>query len=358
MYKLEDIRQVHLEITELCQAACPMCMRTINNGVTINPHLNMSELTLEDCKQIFTTDFLKQVNNIYLCGNFGDPIIAKDTLAIMQYFRENNKELYLDIHTNGGARNTEWWTALAKILGNKGRVIFGVDGLKDTNHIHRQNVNWDIVENSMRSFVSAGGIADWHFLVFGYNEHQIEDAKILSKEIGIANFVLKKTSRFINSPSGIKGDVVLKDNKGNIKNIISKPSVQYQNSESSTIKNIIETLGSMDKFHDIAEIQCKALPNRLYISAEGLALPCCWTAGDMYKGWIKDYKSEEIWKIIDSIGGKEKLDAKQGLENVFSSGIFDKIKDSWSKPSCAEGKLKVCSKNCASTFNPHAAQYV
>ena len=65
MYRYEDIKEVHLEITEKCQAACPMCMRNENGGA-INRHLSMSELSLKDCKKIFEPDFLKQLHHIYM----------------------------------------------------------------------------------------------------------------------------------------------------------------------------------------------------------------------------------------------------------------------------------------------------
>ena len=46
MYKLEDIKQIHLEITQKCQAACPMCDRNQNGGA-LNPHINLDELKIE-----------------------------------------------------------------------------------------------------------------------------------------------------------------------------------------------------------------------------------------------------------------------------------------------------------------------
>ena len=44
MYKYEDIRSIHLEVTQKCQAACPMCDRNMN-GKGVNPHINLDELT-------------------------------------------------------------------------------------------------------------------------------------------------------------------------------------------------------------------------------------------------------------------------------------------------------------------------
>jgi MoaA/NifB/PqqE/SkfB family radical SAM enzyme len=32
MYNYEDIREVHLEVTQRCNAACPMCDRNENGG--------------------------------------------------------------------------------------------------------------------------------------------------------------------------------------------------------------------------------------------------------------------------------------------------------------------------------------
>ena len=139
MYKLEDIKQIHLEITQKCQAACPMCDRNQNGGA-LNPHINLDELKIEHIKEIFSPTFIKQLTATQLCGNLGDPIIAEHTLETYQYFREHNKDMWLSMNTNAGAREPEWWAELAKTLGRNGLVIFSVDGLEDTNHLYRQNV--------------------------------------------------------------------------------------------------------------------------------------------------------------------------------------------------------------------------
>ena len=170
MYRYEDIRTIHLEVTQNCQAACPMCDRNMN-GEGINPHINLDELSLEDCKNIFSPRFIKQLNTMYMCGNLGDPIVAKDTLEIFDYFRSHNDNIWLSMNTNAGARDEKWWKELAKIFARNGAVIFSVDGLRSTNHIYRQGVIWDKVERSMDAFCSAGGRARWDFFIFEHNQH-------------------------------------------------------------------------------------------------------------------------------------------------------------------------------------------
>jgi MoaA/NifB/PqqE/SkfB family radical SAM enzyme len=354
MYNYEDIRTIHLEVTQNCQAACPMCDRNMN-GKGINPHINLDELTLEDCKKIFKPQFIQQLDTMYMCGNLGDPIIAKDTLEIFKYFRQENPNIWLSMNTNAGARDEMWWAKLAKTFGRMGAVIFSVDGLEDTNHLYRQGVNWKAVERSMDAFIKAGGRARWDFLVFEHNQHQVEEAEQLSKQKGFERFVAKKTGRFISSQSIKKEQHQAISKKGKETTILKKPVEKYQNKAISKYDKLIEKYGSIDSYYDKAQINCKVKKeNSLYITAEGLALPCCWTAGRMYKWWHKDPKVEQIW---DFIPDKYLLDARNGLDKVFETGIFDNIQDSWSKTSCDKGKLKVCSMKCGVEFDPFAEQF-
>lgn len=358
MYQLSDIRKIHLEVTQNCQASCPMCDRNQNGGA-LNPHIDLSEITLEDAKQIFEPKFIRQLDAMYMCGNLGDPVVAKDTLEIFEYFRQHNSKIWLSMNTNAGARDSVWWTELAKIYGRMGAVIFSVDGLEDTNHIYRQGVRWSAVENSMRSFVLAGGRARWDFLVFDYNQHQVDQAEQYSKELGFERFVAKKTGRFITAKADPKDVHQAVDRKGKATTELKKPDEKYQNTALKKQEVIIRKYGSMDSYYDAAPIRCKVKDEgNLFITAEGLALPCCWTAGRMYKWWNTDPGTEQIWKFINDAGGKDNINAKiHGLKKIFETGIFDSIEHSWSKPSVADGKLKVCSMKCGTEFDPFAAQF-
>tara|TARA_B100000989_G_scaffold46924_1_gene30463 strand:+ start:13589 stop:14668 length:1080 start_codon:yes stop_codon:yes gene_type:complete len=357
MYNIEDIRTIHLEITQKCQAACPMCDRNQNGGA-LNPHISLDELSLQDCKDIFSPSFIKQLNKMYMCGNLGDPVIAEDTLEVFEYFRQHNSNIWLNMHTNGGAKKPQWWNDLAKVIGKVGDVTFSVDGLKDTNHLYRQNVNWDIVDQSMKAYIQGGGKARWDYLIFEHNQHQVEEAEQYAKSIGVYKFQSKKTGRFITQDSKKKESHQAVNRKGKETQELKKPDKKYQNKALSKQGMLLEKYGTMDKYYDQVKVLCKvAKENSLYVSAEGLALPCCWTAGRMYKWWHKDPKIEQIWNYIDMVGGKESLDAKKGLEEVFKTGIFDKIADSWNIQGTDNGKLKVCAMKCGEEFDPFAAQF-
>lgn len=354
MYNYNDIKTIHLEVTQNCQASCPMCDRNMN-GKGVNPHINLDELSLEDCKKIFLPEFVAQLDTMYMCGNLGDPIVAKDTLEIFKYFREHNPNMWLSMNTNAGAKSSEWWAELAHVFGRMGAVIFSVDGLHNTNHMYRQGVVWDNVERNMRAFIAAGGRARWDFLIFEHNQHQVESAESLAIKWGCEKFTKKKTGRFITQDSKKKETHQSVDRKGNETTQLKKPDEKYVNKALGKQDVIVNKYGSMDAYYDNAPIICKVKKeNSLFITAEGLALPCCWTAGRMYKWWHKDPKVEQIW---DFIPDKSALDARNGLAAVFDTGIFEAIQNSWNKPSCGDGKLKVCAMKCGSGFDPFGEQF-
>jgi len=363
MYSYDEIRTVHLEITQRCQAACPMCDRNMNGGDD-NPHMTDAELSVEDCQKIFSVPFIQQLKTMYMCGNLGDPIVAKDTLEVFEYFRKHNPKMWLSMNTNAGAQKEEWWERLANIYGRMGTVIFSVDGLRDTNHLYRQNVNWDIVERSMRAFIGAGGRARWDFLIFEHNEHQVEEAEMLANELGFERFTKKKSGRFISSAtSKAKEEHQAVNRKGQETQNLAKPtSEEYKNKALLKQEQIVKQYGSMLDYYNSCKIDCKVASEEksIFITAEGLLMPCCWTAGRMYKWWHKDYKVEQVWDFIDQAGGKKGIDViNSRLSDVINnSGLLQNITNSWELDSLPNGKLGVCAQKCGTEFDPFGEQFI
>ena len=359
MYSYEDIKTVHLEITQRCQAACPMCDRNMNGGKD-NPHITNAELSFEDCQRIFTPAFIQQLKNMYMCGNLGDPIVARDSLEVFDYFRSYNKNIWLSMNTNAGAKPVEWWRELAQVYGRMGAVIFSVDGLRDTNHLYRQNVVWDNVERNMRAFIDAGGRARWDYIIFKHNEHQVEEAEQLAQDWGVERFQKKKSGRFITVKSHAKNSHQAQNRKGQETQLIEKPKkLDNQNLALLKQKELEKTYGSMKDYYDSCSIKCKVAEEKnIFITAEGLLMPCCWTAGRMYKWWHKDYRVEQIWDHIDRSGGKGGIDViKNDLQTVIEGSLLKDIENSWNLDSIEQGKLGVCAMKCGSEFDPFGAQF-
>jgi MoaA/NifB/PqqE/SkfB family radical SAM enzyme len=73
MFALADLKSLHLEITNRCQAACPMCSRNHHGGLD-NILMKNSDWSLKDFQNI-VLPVADQLIKINFCGNFGDPLL-------------------------------------------------------------------------------------------------------------------------------------------------------------------------------------------------------------------------------------------------------------------------------------------
>lgn len=332
MLNYGQIIDVHLEISSLCNATCPLCPRnfygyTYNNGY---PEVN---LTLENAKKIFTREFLLQLRTIYINGNYGDIVMNPDGADIVDYFKSVNSNLKITISTNGSARNKDFWQQLAK---SGAEVLFCLDGLADTHSLYRQNTIWDVIVKNAKEFISAGGKATWKMIRFKHNEHQVFDCKALSKQLGFSNFVIINDGRD-------KGPVFNKH--GELSHVIGDYT-EDTDFKRMFFKKKTDDVLLEDIIRDRAPkktIQCVAKINRsIYIAANGDVSPCCWlgfhpkTYG---KGGFHQAANSQIAPLM------EKYNA---LDYSIQECIewFKQIEGCWRKDTYENGRLVICDDVC------------
>lgn len=355
MYCYEHIKQLHLEITSACNAACPLCLRNIF-GSRANPALPMSELTIDDARKIFPPDFIKQLSSMYMCGNYGDPMVARDTIEVFDYFRVSNPRIKLGIFTNGSGRSPQWWARLARVVDY---CRFGIDGLQDTNHLYRQGTSWSKIMESAEAFISAGGRAEWDYIVFRHNEQQVEQARQLSVALGFAAFFVKKTYRFFNLKTGQKRErSPVLNREGRIERFIEGPeNPLYQNESLVKLYRLASDRG-YESYLNSTWISCKAVrDSKLYVSAEGLAFPCCWTA-NIYP-WYQKPEEVQVSRLVEQLPeGIDSINAKlRPLKEIVDGPLFQQmVPESWGRRSIAKGRLEVCSRVCGDQ-DLYSAQY-
>lgn len=329
MYDLPEIREVHLEITEHCNAACPQCPRRIEGGV-LNPKLTMAELDLDNFRKLFPENFVQQLKKIYLCGNYGDPAAARDTLAIAGYLRTASSALQIGIHSNGALRPARWWASLAGQIAKNGYARFALDGLEDTNHLYRRNTDWHRIMQNAEAFIAAGGRAEWDFIVFAHNEHQIEEARELSRTMGFSAFHIKRTARFLKRETmEYAATAPVKNAAGTVVAELARPKQEiYRNETLTALEANRDQHASFDEYLAQTQIHCKAAKNKSrYVSAEGKLFPCCWIAG-MLKN-PESAETRQFAEIFPHVGQQISLGQVAG----YWSGM---------------NKLKICSRVCGS----------
>lgn len=366
----ENLKYLHIELTNHCNAACPMCPRFIRNSEIIDPTLILSQITLDKFKEFFPKEILQNIERVTFCGTHGDPMAAKDIIPIIRYLLEVNPEMGITANTNGGLRSTDFWIELGEVLKNTvHEITFSIDGLEDTNHIYRRHVSWDKVINNATAFISQGGIAYWDFLIFKHNEHQIDQAKNLSQHMGFKKFFSKRALGF-STVNGQNRPRDVYDKDGNFVYWLEPPfEERFINLNGELIdgyredKVIVEhmlnyrnnmTLDDVDEKYEPylnKKINCKFLnrdssnDTELYVNANGIVIPCCFM-GSAVAGSFGAEHELQIRKIFEE--HKDRLDLNQiPLYDIINSGVLTELfVKKWELEKFSQGKPVFCSMTC------------
>lgn len=255
------IEHLHIEASSYCNARCPGCPRN-GYGYPLEGFFTEKNLRLDQLHQILNT--YKDVKNIHYCGNHGDPMMNPN---IAQMSSMDNIEV--EIATNGGIGRLETYKQLAKQKNT--RIIFGIDGLEDTNHLYRQGVNWDKLISRVRAFTEAGGDAEWQFIKFQHNMHQQEEARKLSQVLGFNNFILRDDGR--NDMPAIQLDK-------SISHWVLPPykdAKPRQFDVDQYLKMRYEPYDLTENSCKVEKITCETLVNKsVYVDSSGEIYPCCY----------------------------------------------------------------------------------
>ena len=325
---VEKVNLLHVEPTTRCNASCPGCPRN-NNGFGVREDLIIGDvdpdIVIETAKQF------PHLKVIHLCGNLGDPIAYKHLDSLIDKILIQNDYFYrdlimnslkkfkkipsafdlkrywfIDIHTNGSLRSVKWWQELGKKCNNKlpmlHKIMFGIDGLKDTNHIYRQATNFDKIMDNAKAFIDNGGVAEWQFLIFKHNEHQVEEARQLSKSIGFKRFYTRQpwftkafhwrtNEEYYLEPGTIFGD-------------IQRPNDMYTENMTPGVKlktnnTYVENGNCMHLDVDKDDSNLHSM----FMSIDGKVMPCCHWSNNF------NYKEEYDIKTLD-------------IENEFSNNNY------------------------------------
>lgn len=364
MIHSKQVKKAHIELSSYCNAACPNCPRNEFGGYQ-SPSLVPSTMSFEEFCSIVTPEWIKDKHDILFCGNYGDPIMAPHLVDIIKYIKTNNKDIRIKINTNGGMQTVNWWSQFGRLSKQYGNitVTFSVDGLEDTNHIYRRNVSWNKLYSNMLAYLVSGGTANWEFLVFKHNQHQIEEARSLAKKLGFAEFSVKRPIGFDNPYGQGENVMPVLDREGNWSYAIHEsdeykmgrfikagydvelnfpPELALKDLEEK--ENSVYDAGLEYGYLDEVDISCYTVSHdEIYIASNGEVYPCCWLG----------MASQRTLRSMDAISFRKMIQDKQfsinaldsSIDEVVDSEFFKYIEKSWSKTH-AQGRVATCSMMC------------
>ncbi len=320
----KPIQKIEIELSSLCNAACPGCLRTILDSLD-HPYEKLN-LEVDLIKERLGDLNLDSVQ-VKLCGVLGDPMAHPEVYTLVEWLLQ--KKASVEISTNGGLGRSDNWQKLGVISRSTGRlrVHFSVDGLEDTNAIYRRKVEFERVQRNMEIYSKSGGLGAWVFIGFDHNSHQVPEAKQRASDLSFEFYVRRAIrNSFPNfSSEGQK-----------TKASASKPSTVHENLEKA--RQIRAAQASQLRPDSIL---CKYKhQGEIFVSATGLVWPCCFL-------WDEFNQPKSVFKedSLQWTGGVGWNDLKRHrFADIFNSPFFDKIEQLWVSES--DHFMKRCFKSC------------
>ena len=247
LYTRSMITGLHIEPTNICTLKCAACSRTHfisdwpkqweNHSLDVDDLLTFLDIDLDGM-------FIR------LCGNYGDPIYHPDFEYFVQ--RLKSRKSTLEIVTNGSHKSRQWWEHLVRQLDHEDRVVFSIDGLPENFQQYRVNGHWPTISDAISVCVASPVQTTWKYIPFAFNEHCIDQARILSQSMGMDQFRVHKSNRFDRPET-----------------VIFQPRRDFTDDQTQN-----RVAFKKDQEQDINPRCAKG--HEHYISAQGQYTPCCY----------------------------------------------------------------------------------
>jgi MoaA/NifB/PqqE/SkfB family radical SAM enzyme len=179
--------KLNIDVTNTCQLRCPMCLTGLK--LQDRPIGNLSQdvfksLLDEIGDSVFFLDFF----------NWGEPLINKH---VEQYIKiANQKKIWTTISTNLSLPLTDQ-RIQDLIESGLSEMIISADGASpETYATYRQGGDFELVMKNMQRFIQMkkqlgrkNPFILWRFLVFRFNEHEIQKASGLASQYNVDGIV-------------------------------------------------------------------------------------------------------------------------------------------------------------------------
>jgi hypothetical protein len=247
---------------------------------------------------------------INFCGSVDEPCSHPQFHEIIKHFADWN--CHINIATNGSLRTTKWWTELADILPSNHKVVWGIDGSDELSEVYREGSSFKKVEQNYRAFIAAGGKANWQFISFEHNEHQLEEAREKAKQEGFKEFKTIISHR--------------KDTGG-----VKHKKVETQESNC---------------------ISCKyANQKRIFVNHMGNVIPCCHLNAKMLEYPVSRKHKDKFEDILEQQDYMSDINLTNvSVDQAINGKVWTDIKESWTSDNRIPRCEQVCKENKRDKF--------
>lgn len=184
----------NLDISHRCLIRCPQCVR--QKDISQDQIRRSFDLEEKDFQKLL--DYYD--NGVTFCGQISDPIYHPNFLKFLKMCDGQGRAVR--IATNGSHRSDEWWEEAWSYGKGENAWYFGVDGIDEKSELYRVGSNFKDVWSRMKQGRDLGHTIVWQYIIFGYNEHEVDRAIEIAKEENFT-LLLIKTNRGFNPNNGL-----------------------------------------------------------------------------------------------------------------------------------------------------------
>lgn len=209
----------NLDISHRCIIRCPQCIRQrMQSQDQIRRSFDLEEENFQKILNYYN-------NGITFCGQISDPIYHPNFLKFLKMCDGQGRAIR--VATNGSGKSLEWWEEAFSYGNGENAWYFGVDGIDEKSELYRVGSNFKNVWEMMKLGKKLGHTIVWQYIIFGYNEHEIDEAKEIAIREGF-NLLFVRTNRGFNpAPLNLRKNVDFKITSPSEKNKTEKIKGEY-----------------------------------------------------------------------------------------------------------------------------------
>jgi MoaA/NifB/PqqE/SkfB family radical SAM enzyme len=179
---------INIDITHRCPLECPSCQRQtefLNHGKKVHGY----DLDLSDIEKL-----AKYYHQFNFCGQLSDPVHHPKFIEMLKILRRY--DCTTSIHNASTFKSIKWYIEAFKAYPENTKWIFAIDGLPEESHKYRINQDGPkMFQILLEAKKHLHLTPSWQFIIFSYNEHNVEKAKQMAFDNGLG-FIEVQSSRW------------------------------------------------------------------------------------------------------------------------------------------------------------------
>ncbi len=186
---------INIDISNRCPLECMRCQRQTNFTLE-GRKVYGRDATMDEIRKL--SDYFSSFN---FCGQLSDPVHHPKFIEILDYLYK--KDIQVTVHNASSQKPMKWYIKAFQAH-PRAKWIFAIDGLPEESNMYRINQDGEkLYKVMLESKKHLRQTPSWQFIVFSYNEHNLEKAKKMAVDEGLM-FIVLHSSRWMNEDDPLR----------------------------------------------------------------------------------------------------------------------------------------------------------